>query len=541
MIRTLQVTFLLVAVCFFNTALAHDGLDSGGISTSFESEVEVQIADFPNGKSETKFLVKDNNGKKKELQFPAGMKQPTLMSGQRIQVKGHVHGNKPDAVLLDQQVQALGGIDSTSTTSTATAVAAAPQARTAVAIITEFADASVSCTDQAVTDTLFGAAPIYSMANYYLETSKNLLSFSGAVVRVKLAANMGTTCDYNGWASAARTEAAKQISLSGYNHTITVLPSNAPCGWSGLGTLGWGSTWVKTCGYGSVFTHEIGHNLNMHHAGTPGAEYGDGSDVMGSGYAPVNAMHSIQRGWTPSANVIDVKSSGVYKITALESDPLTATSPQVLKIFKEDTGQTYYFSLRQRIGMFGTRYISTTFADRLSVHLGGLEQVTRLVGTRGLNEPYADAVNGISVTPIALNGNQLDVQVSITATCVRGAPTLSVSPPSSVIPGAAQSAYATIMNNDNYWCPPSTFNVSATASSTLGTVSVSSPSLVVQPKSGMSYTVNIQTASTTPLGSYPVTTTAVDTMDGSRAPASTFSVTVGSGTTSKGKGRGRLK
>jgi hypothetical protein len=223
MIRTSQVTILLFALCFLIIGQAHEGADHGGVITSFDSEVEVQIADFPNGKSETKFLVKDNNGKKKELDFPVGMKKPDLISGQRIKVKGHVHGNKPEAVLLDQEVQALDGTGSASSTSSTAVVAAAPQVRTAVAIITEFADASVACTDQAVTDTLFGAAPLYSMSNYYRETSKGLLEMSGTVVRVKLTTNMGTTCDYNGWASAARTEAAKQISLSGYSHTITVL------------------------------------------------------------------------------------------------------------------------------------------------------------------------------------------------------------------------------------------------------------------------------------------------------------------------------
>jgi hypothetical protein len=539
MIRTSQVAIFVFALCFLSPVLAHEGLDSGGVPTSFESEVEVQIADFPNGKSETKFLVKDNNGKKKELDFPVGMQKPDLVSGQRIKVKGHVHGNKADAVLLDQQVQALDGTSSTSSTATTATVVAAPQVRTAVAIITEFADATVSCTDQAVTDTLFGASPLYSMKNYYVETSKNLMDFSGTVVRVKLSTNMGTTCDYNGWASAARTEAAKQISLSGYSHTITVLPSNAPCGWSGLGTLGWGSTWVKTCNYGSVFAHEIGHNLNMHHAGTPGAEYGDSSDVMGSGYAPVNSIHSVQRGWTPSANVLEVKSNGIYRITALESDPLTATSPQVLRIFKEDTGGFYNLSLRQRIGMFGSRYISTTFADRLSVHLAGSEAVTRLLGTRGLNEAFADSINGITITPIAINGNQLDVQISLTGTCIRAAPTLSLQAPASVLPGAATSAYATITNNDSYWCDSSTFNLNASASATLGTVSLSTPALVVRPKTGMSYNINIQTLATTPVGSYPLNTSAVDSLDGSRAPASTVNVTVGSAT--KGKGRGRLK
>jgi hypothetical protein len=532
-IQTFIIAMIMAGVSY---AEAHLTIDGNGVAVEIESQVEVQVSDdYSTGKSQKSFFIKDNNGKRKQIDF-AGQAQPNLVSGQKIRIKGHVHSNKPGSVMLNEPIQATGGtVDSSGGTAV---TAQTVSSRTVISIITDFTDATVSCTDADVTNVLFGAPPSNSVKNYYDETSKGMLSMDGKVVRVKLNQAIGTTCDYNGWASAATTEAAKIISLSGYSNTNIVLPDAAPCAWSGLGTVGWGSTWVKTCNYPSVFAHELGHNLGFWHAGTPGADYGDGSDVMGSGYAPVNSMHSIAQGWTPSKNIIEVKSSGIYHITALESDPLTATSPQVLKVFRQATNDFYYLSLRQATGLFGSKYLSSTFVNRLSVHTpdntGTATSDTRLQGTRGINEPFTDATEGITITPVALNGNQLDVQVTVNGVCTRAAPTVYVSGGAISAAGQSTTGYISVQNNDSYYCPDSTFNLSASSAS-LGTM-VSVPTITIPARGGSSATINITSTATTLNGTYTISAKAVDTMDGSRSASGSATVTVGPISTKRGKG-----
>jgi hypothetical protein len=277
-------TLVVLTLIFAVSTYAHEGTDHGGVATSFDSELEVQVQDDFVNPSKTRYFVKDRNGKKKELEFPAGMERPNFLSGQKISVHGHVHSNKPDHLLLDQPVAAIGVIISAGTTATG----GYGGVKDVLAIITDFDDATVSCTDSAINSTLFGEAPVYSTKEFFKETSRGALTVQGQVIRVRLPRSIGTRCEsteLNAWMSDARAEAAKVMSTLGYENTMIILPTNAPCPFSGLGGLGWGSSWVKTCNYGSVYTHELGHNFNLHHAATPGAEYGDSSDVMGSGYA----------------------------------------------------------------------------------------------------------------------------------------------------------------------------------------------------------------------------------------------------------------
>ena len=57
------------------------------------------------------------------------------------------------------------------------------------------------------------------------------------------------------------------------------------------------------CGYVSAQLHEVGHNLNLAHAGENGEEYGDKTGVMGSSYSwddmsmCFNAPNMFQLGW----------------------------------------------------------------------------------------------------------------------------------------------------------------------------------------------------------------------------------------------------
>lgn len=531
--RLLVPVAFACALAIASFAHAHEGEDHGGVPASVEGDAIVETADyFASGKSETRFFIKDNNGKRRELQLPTGMAAPQVITGDKIKAKGHIHSKRPDAILLDEPVAAIGVIGTTGTSGTAAALSGT---RKAIAIITDFGDSNVACTDSTVAATLFAAAPTKSVDAYYQETSKGVLNVTGDVVRVKISSNIGSTCDYNNWASAASTEAAKQVSLSSYSHRIYVLPANVACGWAGLGTIGGGSTWVNTCSNGRVYAHELGHNFAMWHAGANGGnEYGDNTDVMGSAYIPVNAPHSAQLGWTPSANVLNVNQSGTYRLTSLETMPNAAITPQVIKVLKEDTNETYYLSLRSQTGLFGAS-LSTNYAGKLNVHRWGSESHTRFHGAYGVDQPFSDTLNGITVTPIAVNGDTLDIRVDISAICRQSPPSISVSNPGNVAPGASGTAYVSITNNDSAYCPATRFTLSSVMNQAGVTSTTSVPDITIPARSSGSFNVFLQTTSTTLVGTYTGVVSANDAAN-SRVLSGNLSVNV-STTTTKGRGR----
>lgn len=122
-----------------------------------------------------------------------------------------------------------------------------------------------------------------------------------------------STCNYYDWAYAAESAAqAAGIDLSQYRHRVFVLPrsSSLPnCSWASIANVGCGTfcrAWIAGS-TGMIFAHELGHNLNLAHAGTDPENdgtinnvYGDYSDPMGtssSSWYQFNAGHIDQMGW----------------------------------------------------------------------------------------------------------------------------------------------------------------------------------------------------------------------------------------------------
>ena len=115
------------------------------------------------------------------------------------------------------------------------------------------------------------------------------------------------------WTNAADAAArADGINIDAYSRKVYVMPSVCP--FSGVGEVGTNPSraWVFRCDFADTFAHELGHNLGMQHAATPGASYGDISDIMGGGGRPlrqINAPHKEQMGWIPSQEVMTVTNS----------------------------------------------------------------------------------------------------------------------------------------------------------------------------------------------------------------------------------------
>jgi hypothetical protein len=244
------------------------------------------------------------------------------------------------------------------------------------------------------------------------------------------------------------------------------MPSNANCGWSGLASLGGTSptpSWIQACTATGVFSHELGHNLKLHHAATPTAEYGDGSDAMGAAkLVQSNAPNRVMAGWVSGTELQDVGASGTYALAALES--VDATSPQVLRLAKPDTAESYYLSLRQPVDIDTT--LSATYQNTLSIHrsTGTLPAKTFLLANLAAGQTWTDSVNGILITNQGVSGAMASVGVSLGgATCVQQVPTISAAPVSQTSVGGATLGYTlTVKNNNSAACPSSTFNLAQT-------------------------------------------------------------------------------
>ncbi len=229
--------------------------------------------------------------------------------------------------------------------------------------------------------------------------------------------------------------------------------------------------------------HEIGHNLGLRHADQwrptttnplgPGTDinYGNMFDAMGA--APVYpgshfttyAKHRLQ--WLPDSAIIDVTSSGVYRIHAFDQPNLNPAQFNALRINKDI--RDYWVSFRQAIPsnpwlMNGVEVCWSPF--------GGTGGRPELIDTtpetfNSGSEPdtsdcpltigrtLADNVAGIFITPIGKGGTSpesMDVVVNIGNFAGNSPPTLTSINPSqtAVSPGATVlfSASASDVNND---------------------------------------------------------------------------------------------
>ena len=154
-----------------------------------------------------------------------------------------------------------------------------------------------------------------------------------------------TSCKYSDWGLQGRNAAgAAGWNLSGYEHIVHVFPKTAACQWGGLGQLGGTYTWINGATEGGnsrsfVVTHEIGHNISLHHARSwectvnglrvafaqtcDSLEYGDDYEVMGRGYSRLNARSTPHLGWLPSTSMQTVTDSGTYTIQPIDGPAVT--------------------------------------------------------------------------------------------------------------------------------------------------------------------------------------------------------------------------
>ena len=353
------------------------------------------------------------------------------MSGKRAAFEAMRIGD--NLLILDRkkvQLEAAGG---TTTSGTVVAAGSVVQGnQLTLSILVNFSDKALTCTAADVEGRLFGSTGP-TVNNNYLESSRGLVSFSGKAVGPYTINYASTgTCDYSGWATAANAAAkAAGFDPALYQRVNYVTPGNSTCGWSGLAYMPGKQSWVQSCGSTGVYSHELGHNLSLHHASTPASEYGDGSDPMGGArVVDHNGANRTMAGWLPAGAVQDVGTGGSYALASVSTNA-TAASPQVLRIVKPDTNEYYYVSFRQALNLDAS--LSSGYLNNISVHraAGTLPTRTYLLANVAVGQSFTDTVNGITVSNQGIANGTATVGVVFSGgSCVRSVPLVSVSPSS---------------------------------------------------------------------------------------------------------------
>ncbi len=471
--------------------------------------------DFARGLSKQRFYLQpDGGGTRLELHLAdaVGAERALLaLAGRRAAIDGTaLDGHLIVKDKRNAQLTAAGGTGTTTAVVPSTAAVVQGDQKTLV-VLAHFSDKALTCTAADVSGRVFGATGA-TVNNNYLESSRNVVSFSGQVVGPFPIAYTSTgSCDYNGWGTALEAALkAAGIDSTQYARVNYVTPPNSTCGWSGLAYMPGRKSWVQSCASTGVYSHELGHNLSFHHAGTPTAEYGDSSDPMGGArVVRANGANQAMAGWLPPGAMQDVTTPGTFSLSALELG--SATSAQVLRLPKPDTNETYYVSLRQATALDAT--LSSTFVNALSIHrsTGTLPARTILEKTLPVGGSFTDTVNGVTITHQALAGSIATVGISFAGgTCARSAPGVALTPATlSAGAGTVLSYTVAVTNTNSAACGTGTFNITQALPGGLSG-SLAASSLAIVAGASASTTLQVTSSTTATNGTYTFDVSAAD-------------------------------
>lgn len=259
--------------------------------------------------------------------------------------------------------------------------------------------------------------------------------------------NSPSGCANQTWNAEAKAAAeSKGISLAGYDHIIYISTFTLSCSWLGLASLGGETVNINgTLGGSQVIAHELGHNLNMRHAGSwtcskGGARvpvstscvtsgYGDPFDVMGNlGMRHSSAWNLRLFGLVGQADdsIETVNSDGTY---TLQSVLNPSPEPHVLRISRADSPPGaplwwYYLEIRQQGGLFEDFDDATMTGVSIRVVAQGSETETRLIDNNPATPSFFDAPlqvgrtfsdGNVHVTVLSASGGTASVSVGFGA------------------------------------------------------------------------------------------------------------------------------
>ena len=420
---------------------------AGAGTDAFEGYLRILRSDnFTTGVTTTTYYLEslpDGNGQRYSLRFSGELPDTPLRTGDMVAVEGTLM----DGTITVQSLVPLIAQQRSDETVSAFGMMEAPaiEDRRAVILIVSFKDAanSLSVADVAGfmytntqnVDDLYKASS-FQQLGFNPDTDGNGSPDVFGPFTIDYDKNSG--CRPDDWADAADTAARNAgVDLSRYQHKVYALPSEAACGWSGLGSVGcssyYCSVWVRGGG-GPVFAHELGHNLGWYHASTDpendgriNSEYGDRSGVMGyPNWSQVNAPHRDQLQWFNAfpGSLQVAQTSGTFELHALELDPGAASvGTQVIKVRKADSNEYYYISYRRRIGNYP---VTSDYADKINIHRkGGSNSNSAHLTNLEQGQIFSDNANNITITANTTGGTTASVTVTIGGAPANNAPTAS--------------------------------------------------------------------------------------------------------------------
>ncbi|MFO1434008.1 MAG: DNRLRE domain-containing protein [Candidatus Competibacteraceae bacterium] len=285
------------------------------------------------------------------------------------------------------------------------------------------------------------------------------------------------SCNYVGWAQAAEAAAtAAGINLSLYEHKVFVLPYKGElplCDWSGIANVGCGNkcrAWIAEGDSAMVYAHELGHNLNMGHAGTDSDNdgiidnpYNDASDPMGSSrsWHLFSAPHVDQMEWYGlyPGSVVTVTQNGTYDIRRLDAGPIEVPplAPRILKL-QRPNGQGYtYLSYRQPLGYDDSLWPMYTQGVNLHWYQGNDSSNTAFITSLTDGATFTDNTGGgiTQITQVSHSSDYVTVNISL---CTSAPPKVETQTPSkTVLPGSGAFFTFIVTNQDSPGCPATTF------------------------------------------------------------------------------------
>jgi hypothetical protein len=248
---------------------------------------------------------------------------------------------------------------------------------------------------------------------------------------------------------------ADGIDLSSYETVCVYFKNTGSITFAGYASISGSKMWINGYLDDGVFTHELGHNYGSFHAHSwdvadvPGtdpvdpagtrSEYGDPTDIMGSGDLPEGHFHvqnKVQVGWLDGSNYTDVTVSGTYRVYRSDNPQTTGTN-KGLRILKS-ADNYYWLGYRQLYTgyeAFGRGlyllwqqpnvddYPKSDLLDLTPGSVAGLPDKND--GGLALGKTYSDTTAGIHITPVARGGTfpdeYMDVTVQLGSPCIRSA------------------------------------------------------------------------------------------------------------------------
>jgi hypothetical protein len=440
--------------------------------------------------------------------------------------------------------------------------------KTALLLVNFQDNATQPITPAAASTLVFG-----DVGNYYWEASYHHALISGNTYGWYTLPILAT-CNTRDIGLAARQAAANAgVDLSGYARVIFASPRNTSCGVAGTATVGGTEVYINgNFSMGNV-AHEMGHSFGLQHSNdlscdvTPIGdtctvrEYADIFDVMGNSLnnGHFNAFQKERLGWLGAAgtpSIGTVQASGSYQLAPFETATADTKALRVLRGTDPATGARtwYYLEYRQPIGFdAGMASLSYTNVMRgVLVHLvtEGDARSSRMLDMTPHSNPiydnrndaalvvgqsFYDAGAGITITPRAAdaNGILVDVVMAGGATaCVRAAPGLTLSGPSSAVAAGSTVGYTvTLANRDSAACSATTFNLAGVVPAGW-TGSLLASSLSLSPGASASTTLSVKSPTSAAAGNYAVSVGDSSSVGATHTASASANYAVASTTTS---------